>query len=219
MKLPFRFLALTVVVLSVVALAATPASAQRRPQNGSGARPQPARPADAAQANRSGIIPRNRVTFTAEREAAALKFVEENRPELPAVLADLKARQPAEYQRAICDLFWTSEMLAAMRQDDPQRHELALRTWQLESLAHLQAARIAGAPENASLLQAELEQTVEQLVAAQLEESAYAVKRQEAQLKRSQERQKKLEARRAELVQERLSAIQQTIESTPSFNP
>lgn len=212
-----RSFLLAVFVACISAIVATAAHAQRGAPNGSAwrERNQPAVPAPTAPAGRSGITPRARVIFTAEREAAALTFARDNRPELPAVLEDLKARQPAEYQRAICDLFWTSEMLTGIRQDDPKRHELALRTWQLESLANLQAARLPVAKDNVEQLQSELEQTVEQLVAAQLDESAYVVRRQEAQLKRAKDRQKRLEERRAELVQERLGSMLQMVKSAP----
>ena len=59
-----------------------------------------------------------------------------------------------------------------------------------------------------------LQETVEQLVNAQLEESAYALRRQEAQLRRAQERQKRLEGQRDELVRERLGSILKAIETT-----
>ncbi len=213
-----------VFVGSSTALVATPAHAQRRTPNARASREpsQPSMPVGTPSAGRSGIIPRGRVTFTAEREAAALTFVRENRPELPAVLEDLKARQPAEYQRAICDLFWTSEMLADMRQGDAQRHDYALRSWQLESLAHLQAARLAGATGNIEQLQAELNQTVEQLVDAQIESSSYEVRRMEAQLRRAQDHHKRLAGRRDELVRERAAALSQAIEQSaipPAENP
>jgi hypothetical protein len=83
------------------------------------------------------------ITFTPEREAAALTFVRAHRPELAPVLEDLNRRQPAEYQRAICDFFWTSETLAAIRQEDPQRYELSLEAWKLEVQTHLLASQLA----------------------------------------------------------------------------
>jgi hypothetical protein len=162
------------------------------------------------------------VTFTPEREAAALAFVRQNRPELDSVLADLKTRQPTEYQRAICDFFWASETLTLMRQEEPRRHDLALRAWQLESLVHYLASQLAGQPAEAGRLRGELELAVQQLVDVQIDTSAYEVERQETQLRRSQDRQKKLAARRDELVRERLNALSEAIEksgSTAGRNP
>jgi hypothetical protein len=156
------------------------------------------------------------VTFTAEREAAALTFVRANRPELVAVLEELKGGNPAEYERAICDLFWTSETLATIRQDDPRRYDLALRTWQLETRTHLLASQIAGRPVEAERLRSELAETVQQLVDAQLETSVYDVRRLEAQLRRAQDRHQRLAGRRDELVRERMSALAQAIEQAGS---
>ncbi|MCI0359074.1 MAG: DUF1515 domain-containing protein [Planctomycetaceae bacterium] len=151
------------------------------------------------------------MTFTPEREAAAQTFVRLNRPELLAVLDALKASQPQQYQRAICDLFWTSESLAKIREQDSRWHELALKTWQLESQTHLLALQLASQPDDAEQLRAELESTVGKLVDAQLESSAYETKRMEAQLRRAQDRQHKLAARRDELVRERLGVLDQII--------
>ncbi|MBI1902229.1 MAG: hypothetical protein HYS13_14100 [Planctomycetia bacterium] len=210
--------------MSVGGVVWTAAQAQNRPSDRASPRDrgQPVKLTDAALTAQLGLIPRGKVTFTAEREAAALTFARQNRPELLDVLEDLKTRQATEYQRAICDLFWTSEMLAAVRQQDQQRYECALRTWQLEALANLLAARLAGAPADADRVKAELAQTVAQLVDAQLEESAYAVRRQEAQWKRAQDRQKRLEGQRDELVRERVGAMLKAIESSeplPASDP
>jgi len=204
----------TVFSLFLVAMMAGSAEAQRsankrnpvpRDAKSEAAPPAPTRLPKAA--------PRS-VTFTPEREAAALAFVAAHRPELPPVLYDLKARQPAEYQRAICDFFWVSETLAAMRQEDPQRHDLALRTWRLETLANLLTSQLAGQPANAERLRGELEQAVGQLVDVQIETSAYDLKRQEAQLRRAQDRHQRLADRRDELLRERLNALSQAIEQS-----
>jgi hypothetical protein len=205
--------------LLIAAAFCTTVQAQQRPQRTpSGPRtttPPEARPAPAAGSRLTRSAPRS-VTFTPEREAAALAFVQQNRPELVGVLADLKTRKPTEYQRAICDFFWTSETLATMRQEEPRRHDLALRTWQLEALMHLLASQLAGQSPAADGLRAELELAVRQLVDVQIETSAYDVERQETQLRRSQERQKKLAARRDELVRERLTALSEAIERSGS---
>lgn len=213
---------LAFLLVGAVSVVGTPAYAQRRTPENANPREQrqPNRSGEAALAAGMGILPRNKVTFTAEREAAALTFVRQHRPELVEVLENLKTAQPSEYQRAICDLFWTSEMLTAVRQEDRQRYDYALRSWQWEAKAHLLAAQLAGAPTNSEALKVELQQAVEQLVKAQLEESAYAVQRQEAQLRRAQERHKRLESRREELVRERLGTILKTAESPePSASP
>jgi hypothetical protein len=175
-------------------------------------------PLPGARAN----VSRRSIVFTPEREAAALTFVRLNRPELLPVLEELKSRKLDEYERAICDYFWTSETLAAIRQDDPRRHELALRTWQLEAQTHLLASQLAGRPADADRIRSELQEVVKQLVDVQIETSAHDLRRLEAQHRRAQDRHKRLEGRRDELVGERMDAISRAIESQttePSGSP
>lgn len=160
--------------------------------------------------------PPRSLTFTPEREAAALAFVRLNRPELLELLEDLRTRNATEYQRAICDFFWTSEHLAAIREGEPGRYELALRTWQLETQTHLLTSQLAARSADAERLRAELEQVIQQLVDAQIASSAYEVRRMEAQLCRAQDRHKRLEGRRDELVREHSAALSQAIEQSVS---
>ena len=203
--------------LLFIVLGAGSVEAQQRPANKRNPAPRDAKSETAppAPTRLPKTAPRS-VTFTPEREAAALAFVAAHRPELPPVLNDLKARQPTEYQRAICDFFWVSETLAAMRQADQERHDLALRTWRLETLANLLTSQLAGRPPDGERLRTELEQTVGQLVDVQIETSAYDLKRQEAQLRRAQDRHQRLADRRDELVRERLNALSQAIEQSGS---
>jgi hypothetical protein len=171
------------------------------------------RPESSPAAGTRNNVSRRSIVFTPEREAAALTFVRLNRPELLGVLEELKSRKAEEYERAICDYFWTSETLAALHQDDPRRHELALRAWQLEAQTHLLASQLAGRPANAEPLKSELQEAVKQLVDVQIETSAYDVRRLEAQARRAQDRHKRLEGRRNELVTERMSALTLAIDS------
>lgn len=79
--------------------------------------------------------------FTPEREAIALKFVEQHHAELTMVLARLKSTHHDEYQQAIRELFQTTEMLA-MSQDENHR-ALMLEAWKVNSRCELLAARLS----------------------------------------------------------------------------
>jgi hypothetical protein len=208
---------LLLLLAGLMALASTAVQAQQRsPQAAPGNRRVPtAREAESppVPGARPGQLSRRSVTFTPEREAAALAFLRLNRPELLPVLEDLQSSKPDEYQRAICDFFWTSETLAAIRQDDARLHELSLRTWQLEAQTHLLASQLAGQPADARL-RAELQQAVEELVDAQLAASAHEVRRLEAQFRRAQDRHHRQAARRDELVRQRYDALSQAIEQS-----
>jgi hypothetical protein len=82
-----------------------------------------------------------RAAMTPEREAAAITFVRQHHAELVDLLNQLKETKPAEYQAAIRELFQTSERLAQLREQDPQRYELELAAWKIKSRIQLLAAR------------------------------------------------------------------------------
>jgi hypothetical protein len=82
-----------------------------------------------------------RAPLTPEREAAAITFVRQHHSELVDLLNQLKESKPAEYQTAIRELFQTSERLAQLREQDPERYELELAAWKIKSRIQLLAAR------------------------------------------------------------------------------
>ena len=80
------------------------------------------------------------ISITPEREAAALTFVQQHHPELTRLLERLKTKSPAEYNRAVRDLFQVSERLAKIHERDSQRYEIELQVWQTKSRCELLAA-------------------------------------------------------------------------------
>ena len=56
------------------------------------------------------------------REAAAMTFVRMNHPELATLLDQLKLNDLPEYQRAIRELFHSSEKLAQLQERNPKRY-------------------------------------------------------------------------------------------------
>lgn len=80
--------------------------------------------------------------MTPEREQAALDFVEENHPKLAKLISLLKTSNTKEYQRALKELYRTSDRLATIRTKDPARYELELDAWKLQSHVRLLAARM-----------------------------------------------------------------------------
>ncbi|MGE0605749.1 MAG: hypothetical protein AB7O62_01390 [Pirellulales bacterium] len=78
---------------------------------------------------------------TPEREAAALMFVRIHHPELSAVLEQLKANKPEQYDRAIRELFRTCEQLNRTQDNDVQKYALDLEAWKVKSRIQLLAAR------------------------------------------------------------------------------
>lgn len=81
--------------------------------------------------------------FTAEREAAAITFVKMHHPELADLLARLKQHSRTEYERAIRELFRTSERLAQYQEKNAQRYEFELQNWKLGSRVQVLSAKLA----------------------------------------------------------------------------
>lgn len=93
-----------------------------------------AKPKTAGEKNPPGI--------TLEREAAVMTFVKQHHPELSELLIHLKEHSPNEYQRAVRDLFRTSERLAQIQERDSLTYELELKLWKARSRAQLISARL-----------------------------------------------------------------------------
>jgi hypothetical protein len=82
------------------------------------------------------------ITITPEREAAALTFVQRNHAELADLLGYLKTSQPEEYQRAIKEIFRTTERLNQIQDRDPLQYELEVAAWAAQSRVQLLAAKL-----------------------------------------------------------------------------
>ena len=128
--------------------------------------------------------------MTEEREQAALDFVTQHHPKLVKLIAPLKTSNPREYQRAIRELYRTSERLAGIHQKDPDRYELELDAWKLQSHVRLLAARMT------------------------MEDDPEIEQELRAMLKKKAENQLKLLQNERELLESRLQTVQQQIERT-----
>jgi hypothetical protein len=85
---------------------------------------------------------RRPVTITPEREAAVLSFVQRNHSELVDLLGYLKENQPEEYERAVREIFRTTERLALIQERDPLQYDLEVAAWSAQSHVQLLAARL-----------------------------------------------------------------------------
>lgn len=95
-------------------------------------------PAQAAKTSKVKELP----AFTPEREAAAMTFVRMYHAELADLLDQLKLQNKSEYERAIRELFRQSERLAQAQERNPQRYDLELRAWKLNSRIQVLVARM-----------------------------------------------------------------------------
>ncbi len=84
----------------------------------------------------------DRLSVTPEREAAVMTFVNRNHAELAQLLDHLKANQPKEYDRAIRELFRTTERLTQIHDRDRTQYDLELRLWKTQSRIQLLTAQL-----------------------------------------------------------------------------
>ncbi len=124
--------------------------------------------------------------FTPQREAAALSFVREHHAELALLLGHLKGVKLKEYERAIRELFRSSERLAQIKDRDEDRYKIELQVWKLDSRIRLMAARLSMTPGDESLQ--------EDLRAAFLRKTDLQLQRLELDRARAEARQRRLEA-------------------------
>ncbi len=80
--------------------------------------------------------------MTRAREAAALMFAQTHHSELYDLLLRLKKKQRTQYQRAILELYRTSERLGRLKDNNSDRYEHSLQLWQLDSRIRLLAAKM-----------------------------------------------------------------------------
>ena len=80
--------------------------------------------------------------MTPAREAQALHFAHRNHPQLAKLLSQLETNNKTGYKRALRDLFQASERLARIKERSPERYELSLRAWKLDSRIRLLLARM-----------------------------------------------------------------------------
>jgi hypothetical protein len=83
------------------------------------------------------------VAVTAEQEAEVLAFLRQHHTELAELLGHLQLRRPAEYARALRDIWHASERLRQFEKGDHDRYELELQSWVIQSKIQLLAARLA----------------------------------------------------------------------------
>lgn len=139
-------------------------------------------------------------TFTPEREAAALTFVEAHHPELSPLLKQLKISRPNEYQKAIRKLFGDSERLAHNREFQPLRYDLELNDWKLDSRIQLLIARLAIEPTDQR--EKELKKALEEQLSVRRELMAFERARLAQRLAVLDEELNEFDERRPKLVDE-----------------
>lgn len=79
----------------------------------------------------------------AKTEASVVEFARTHHPELANLLEQLKTNAPSEYRSAILDLEKTRDRLEKSRKNAPERADLELAEWKVNSRIRLMVARMA----------------------------------------------------------------------------
>jgi hypothetical protein len=79
----------------------------------------------------------------AKQSVTALEFAKTHHPELASLLEQLRINAPKDFEAAVIDLNRTGERLERVRKNSPERYELELAAWKLDSRVRLLAARLA----------------------------------------------------------------------------
>ena len=101
---------------------------------------------DKSKNNKARVTDRARQQLTPERLASARTFVQNHYPELAELLLQLEENHKAEYQKAMRDLYRTSERLGLIRDRDEARYRQELTLWKIRSRIQLLTAKIRMQP-------------------------------------------------------------------------
>jgi phytoene dehydrogenase-like protein len=87
--------------------------------------------------------PKAAAAVTAQQEAEVMQFLRQHHTELAELLGHLQLSRPADYTRAVRDLWHARERLRQFEKGDGDRYELELQSWVVESKIQLLVARLA----------------------------------------------------------------------------
>ncbi len=162
---------------------------------------------------KSGSEPAKLPAYTEEREAAALVFLRKHLPELAEVLGDLKQKQPGEYERAIREVFRTSEALADAREQHPDHYKIGLESWKAEMQLKLLSAKLVRAQEDQlPEMQQKLQETISKLVHLQVAQGKLQIRQGEQNLEQLRQRLEQLAAQHDMIVEQKSADILRKIE-------
>ena len=150
---------------------------------------------------------------TPEREAAALTFARRNHPELEKLLVRLQKQNSREFEKAVRQLYQASERLARIQERDPERYEIALEIWKLDSRIKLLAARMTMSSD--SSLEKKLRELVEERVDARIRQMQLDRSRLASRLEKLDEDLKELQEDRDSAVAKDLQRLKKSLPSGP----
>lgn len=83
------------------------------------------------------------VAVTVQQEAEVMQFLRQHHLELAELLGHLQLSRPADYTRAVRDIWHARERLRQFEKAGGERYEMELQSWVIESKIQLLVARLA----------------------------------------------------------------------------
>jgi hypothetical protein len=153
--------------------------------------PEPARSAKKVKPGRTSEV-------TAEEEKEVVRFLREHHAELAGLLEHLQSSSPADYSKAIRDLWKARERLRQIEQRDRTRYELELGAWVVQSKIQLLVARLA--MKDSDSLREELRSLLGQRIDLKLRLLLGERERQVERLRKLDEQVERYQSDRAEMI-------------------
>ncbi|MDR3636511.1 MAG: hypothetical protein P4L84_22095 [Isosphaeraceae bacterium] len=181
--------------LSLASLVLALSAPLTRADEGAGSSKKPSAPASDKPASEN----------SSDREKAALAFVRDNHPELAQLLEQLKPMKPADYNRAVRDIYSVSKTLAGLKEHDPKRYEVGLELWKARSRVELLTAKLIRSP---SLeLEAKLHEAVSAQVDVEIRQQKLEREQAEARLKKVNANIDRLESNQSRIIENRFQTL------------
>lgn len=147
---------------------------------------------------------------TPQQEADVMQFLRRHHTELAELLGHLQTRRPADYNRAIRDLWHARERLRQFEKGDSQRYEMELQAWVLQSKIHLLVARLA--MEDSDTLRDELRRLLAEQLELKVRASQADRDRTAERLKRLDEQLQRLTGSRTEILDKEFLSLTKSSE-------
>jgi hypothetical protein len=156
--------------------------------------------------------------LSAQQQQSALEFVKEHHPQLNTLINRLKNRDPAEYHKALTDVFRTYERLERMQERDRPRYEVELKLWKVNSRIRLLAARMAAdqAADQSPTLESQLRHLLSERTDLRLQQLALERERLNSRIERIDSQAAQLSSEREAVIDREVERLQRSVRSRSS---
>lgn len=147
---------------------------------------------------------------TAEQQAGVRAFLQQHHAELADLLGHLQRARPAEYARAVRDIWHAAERLRQFEKGDRDRYELELQSWVVQSKIQLLAARLA--IQDSPTLREELRHLLADQLELKMRLAQMERERTAERLRRIDEQLQRLTNQRTEILEREFSTVTKNAE-------